>query len=437
MKFRIKKTITLLISLAFLFSLFSFLNFAYANEVDELNAQIQEKRIRLEELDKEIAKQKAAVNSASGRANDLQSNIKQLENTRKKLSTDISYTETAIEKAELTINRLNIEIDDKEYLIAKNSDALGESIRRMDEMEKVTLVEKFLGFGKVSEFWNDLDQTISIQKKFHTELDSLLNLHVELVEKETAKIAEKEQLASQKTLLASEKEAIQQTQEEKETLLSRTKSEEAAYQRILNEKLAEKKAFEAELLEIESKLNYLIDPDSYPDPARGIIDWPLSSIYITQYFGGTQFAKTNPWAYSRPFHPGVDFGTAIGTQVKSVSRGVIKGFGNTDAYPGCNAWGKWILVEHPNGLSSLYAHLSSISVSVGQQVTTGQTIGLSGNTGISTGPHLHLSLYASQGVKIGRYGDFKSGTGCAATDATGPFADLDAYLDPMKYLPSL
>jgi murein DD-endopeptidase MepM/ murein hydrolase activator NlpD len=95
------------------------------------------------------------------------------------------------------------------------------------------------------------------------------------------------------------------------------------------------------------------------------------------------------------------------------------------------------VIEHDNGLTSLYAHLSSISVSNGQRVDVGETIGLSGNTGFSTGPHLHLTIYASQGVKIGRYNEFKSGTGCAATAASGPFADLDAYLDPMNYLPSL
>ncbi len=437
MKSRIKKGILLLLLGVFVFSLFSTLSTVYANEVDELNAQIEDKRARLEELDKEIAKQKAAVNSASGRAKNLQSNILQLESSKRKLTSDISYTETSIEKAELTINKLNIEIDDKEYLISKNSGALGESIRRMNEMENVTLVEKFLGYEKVSDFWNDLDQTMSIQKKFHTELELLFDLYTDLTEKEEAKSVEKDQLASEKTILASEKEAVLHAQEQKETLLLATKNEEATYQRVLNEKLAQKKAFEQELLEIESKLNYLIDPDSYPDPSKGVISWPLSSIYVTQYFGGTQFAKTNPHVYSRPFHPGVDFGASIGSKVKSVSRGVIKGFGNTDAYPGCSAWGKWILVEHPNGLSSLYAHLSSISVSVGQQVTTGQTIGLSGNTGISTGPHLHLSLYASQGVRVGRYSDFKSGTGCSATAATGPFADLDAYLDPMQYLPQL
>jgi murein DD-endopeptidase MepM/ murein hydrolase activator NlpD len=77
-------------------------------------------------------------------------------------------------------------------------------------------------------------------------------------------------------------------------------------------------------------------------------------------------------------------------------------------------------------------------VKPGQRVERSEVIALSGNTGISTGPHLHLSLYATQGVRIGAYGAYgRGGGGCSATNATGPFADLEAYLDPMTYLPNL
>jgi murein DD-endopeptidase MepM/ murein hydrolase activator NlpD len=134
----------------------------------------------------------------------------------------------------------------------------------------------------------------------------------------------------------------------------------------------------------------------------------------------------------------VDFGVPVGTPVKSVLAGTIQATGNTDAFPGCHSWGKWVLVKHNNGLTSLYAHLSSILVNPGQTVTTGELIGLSGNTGFSTGPHLHLTLYASQGVQVVKFNEFNRGTtGCSATGATTPVAPFDAYIDPMTYLPAL
>jgi len=116
----------------------------------------------------------------------------------------------------------------------------------------------------------------------------------------------------------------------------------------------------------------------------------------------------------------------------SVLPGVVVGIGNTDLYPGCYSFGKWIMVRHENGLSTVYGHLSVISVSVGEQVETGSVIGYSGNTGHTTGPHLHITLYATQGVHIEKY---VSSRGCK--EVTIPLADIKAYLDPLAYFPTI
>jgi len=407
-------------------------------EINRLNSEIDTKLTEIEKIDREIARQRSILNEASGRANNLENTIDELQSTRNKLEFDIDRTTTEISRAELTIRKINLEIGEKEILIDKNSEALAESIRKTNQLENVTVVERFLGYTSMSDFWSNFELTQKIQKKLQTEVSELARLSSDLKNKEFEKISEKNELAKQKTILAGETEVIKSTAAEQETLLQSTKREEAEYQRQLNQKIAERKAFEDELLEIESKLNFLIDVDSYPVARRGILSWPLDTVRITQQFGGTQFAKQNPGIYGRPYHPGTDFGVPTGTHIKSVYGGVVRGFDNTDNYPGCRAWGGWLLVDHDNGLSSLYAHLSNILVKPGQRVERGEVIALSGNTGISTGPHLHLSIYATQGVKIGKYGTYKaSGVGCSATNATGPFADLEAYLDPMTYLPVL
>ena len=74
--------------------------------------------------------------------------------------------------------------------------------------------------------------------------------------------------------------------------------------------------------------------------------------------------------------------------------------GNTDLVPGCYSFGKWVMVIHGNGLSTLYSHLSSIDIMKGQQVNTKQILGLSGMTGYATGPHLHFGVYATEGTQI-------------------------------------
>ncbi len=86
----------------------------------------------------------------------------------------------------------------------------------------------------------------------------------------------------------------------------------------------------------------------------------------------------------------VDFGCPIGTDVHAAATGTVFIAKNNDAYNG--GYGNYIVINHPNGTQTLYAHLSQVSVTVGQTVTQGQLIGLSGMTGRATGPHLHVEV---------------------------------------------
>ncbi len=85
-------------------------------------------------------------------------------------------------------------------------------------------------------------------------------------------------------------------------------------------------------------------------------------------------------------HAGVDFGAAIGTPVYAASSGTVLAVGPVSGY------GQWVKLGHPGGISTVYGHISSWSVTVGQAVDVGQLIALSGNEGRSTGPHLHFEV---------------------------------------------
>ncbi|MFF3785847.1 peptidoglycan DD-metalloendopeptidase family protein [Streptomyces sp. NPDC001933] len=90
--------------------------------------------------------------------------------------------------------------------------------------------------------------------------------------------------------------------------------------------------------------------------------------------------------WSSGSHSGIDFPVASGTSVKSITSGTVVTAGWGGAY------GNQVVVKHADGHYSQYGHLSSASVSVGQAVSAGQQIGLSGSTGNSTGPHLHFEV---------------------------------------------
>ncbi len=94
------------------------------------------------------------------------------------------------------------------------------------------------------------------------------------------------------------------------------------------------------------------------------------------------------WAHK---HSGQDFAVPIGTPVEAVHAGTVVKAGPNGAGDG-PAYGNAIVIKHANGKYSQYAHLSKVQVHVGQKVNTGQQIALSGNTGNSSGPHLHFEI---------------------------------------------
>ncbi|MDP3961614.1 MAG: M23 family metallopeptidase, partial [Pseudorhodobacter sp.] len=216
--------------------------------------------------------------------------------------------------------------------------------------------------------------------------------------------------------------------------------------RLLAENIAKEKQFEEDLFRLESELSITLDPSLIPDARHSVFSWPLEKIYVTNSFGTT---LDNQQIYAAGFHNGVDFRASMGTPVKAVLSGIVEGTGNTDEMnaqfrkerkPACVSYGRWILIEHGNGLSTVYAHLSGSLVKTGQNVKTGEIIGYSGGvygvngSGYSFGPHLHLGLFASQGVEIRQLTNSKGG----CKEIFMPIArGIKAYLDPLAYLPAL
>lgn len=115
-------------------------------------------------------------------------------------------------------------------------------------------------------------------------------------------------------------------------------------------------------------------------PLRGIPE-------ITQPFGPTTYEGEPAWGPWLHFHQGTDYACPIGTPVYAMGPGVVR-IGHDDEW----GYGTHLLIEHPNGCRSLYGHLSEILVKDGVHVDQGAMIAYSGNTGNSTGPHLHAGV---------------------------------------------
>lgn len=402
----------------------------HAGIIEDLRQKIDGRATEIKNLEQEIAQYEKDIVALGGQAKTLANSIKELDIARKKLDVNIRLTESKIAAQNLKIEKLKIEIGDKEEKIDQNLRAIEEIIRAMDQVETKNLMEVILSNENFSEFWDDIENLERLGKLTRDQVKELEQLKAARESDKAATERERAVLVGLKKELSDEKRVVEANKSEKNRLLATTKNKESNYKKILQQKQALKDAFEAELREFESELKIAIDPSSFPPAGSEVLSWPTNGVRITQYFGNTAFAKSG--AYNGNGHNGIDMAVAYGTKIKAALGGTVTGIGDTDTTKGCYSYGKWVLIKHRNGLSTLYAHLSVISATTGQEVGTGDIIGYSGNTGYSTGPHLHLTVYASMGVQIKKFDNSKN-----CKDQYIPIASLNAYLNPIDYLKKL
>ena len=119
--------------------------------------------------------------------------------------------------------------------------------------------------------------------------------------------------------------------------------------------------------------------------------WPEPKAVISQPFGPSRLVLEPPYGGFPHFHTGIDLVEPFGSPVYAADDGVVALVGSSSS-----GYGRYVVIAHSGGLDTLYGHLSTTLVKVGQLVNQGQTVGLEGSTGNSTGPHLHFELRIKQ-----------------------------------------
>ncbi len=402
-----------------------------AQTADELKGNLDSLSVQIKALDDEIKAYNTKINQTQGEAKTLKQALNKLEVRRIGLAKDIAYTKLRINQAEQNINFTQGKIKSAESILEKTKSSLAQSLRSLVYNDE-SLPYFVSALAKGAHISDTLDVTKrggqltnAINEKTRTIVDVKTTLSIQKASFEEHKNV----LISLNKNLAGQKQLVDQTSKDKNTLLSETKNKESVFQQLLTERKKRKEQLEIEMSDIEAKLQTIVDASKIPKYGKGVLKYPLNNPIITQYFGNTPFSSKNPQVYNGSGHNGIDFGTKIGTPILSAGAGVVLGTGDTDT--ACNgvSYGRWVLIRHSNGLTTLYAHLSVIQAQAGEQVGTRQQIGLSGNTGYSTGPHLHFTVYASDAVQITNYVSKVCGTNMRM-----PIAPRAGYLNPLSYL---
>lgn len=388
----------------------------------ELRARINDRNAQIEQLEKEIAAYQKTLAATADKSNTLKQEISRIETQIKKLNADIRLTESRIGATQLELEDIQGEITDTEYKIERGRRTLAATLKTIQEQDNESLMELMLKYERVSDFLNDLQHIENLEISIQETVAELREFKVMLEDERAKQEQRKQDLTALRGELRDRTSIEETARTSRATLLTATKNQETQYQKILAEREKQRELVLQEIQRIEDDLRKLINPADLPQARSGTLAWPVKGAILTQNFGNTPDAQI---LYNGKPHNGIDIKASIGTPVYASEAGVIRELGDTDAFSGCLSYGKWVLIEHPNNLSTLYAHLSLIRAQKGDTVTREQLIGYSGATGYATGPHLHFTVYDAKTVQ------FKSST---VPGSRCKFLPYGGYLNPMAYL---
>lgn len=389
----------------------------------DIQKEIDEKNKKTESLEAEKKELAKDISSLEEKKGDVASYIEGLDEKLNSLSKKISENESVITSTRKEIQTLRKQ--KKEAEVKKNTqyDSMLKRIKYMYENGSDGYLELLFESNSLSELFNRAEYVTKVsnydkhllgeyQKTCDTITTSQNKLEGELANLKTLKASLKLKKDSVDTIMDKKSAELKQYQvniNDKNSNLDATdsliaKQEEelealmAAQRKQFEKEEAAKKAAEAKKAAKATKApsNKDTQNSSKPDTSNtqnntsntvsaAGFRWPLSvSGRISSYFG----YRTSPTAGASTYHKGIDVSVPVGTSVVASKAGTVV----TSAYS--SSAGNYVALSHGDGVYTYYMHCSSLSVSVGTTVSQGQQIALSGNTGVSTGPHLHFAVYA-------------------------------------------
>ncbi|PIR98508.1 MAG: hypothetical protein COT88_01640 [Candidatus Colwellbacteria bacterium CG10_big_fil_rev_8_21_14_0_10_41_28] len=367
-----------------------------AQEANEIQDIIEEKRKEVEKINQEIQKTQARIEVLDGQQQTLQNAIGQIDASIEQAELGIEYSKTTIEKLTYEISSLNMTVADVRAEANRKSEAVGEVLRNLQTRDgDIDLLSTMLSQDTLADSVFEFNALRNIQKDLADEVGELVKLQNKLTSTIVVSSSKKDELKIESQTLEQKKIVLDDQKGQKNDLLSVTEQQESLYQQHLTKLDREQQDLMSEIADIEKALGDRFDASNLPSRQPGFLSWPvvnsagLRTGVLTQHYGETAYSTA--YYRGRP-HNATDIGAPAGTPVIAARDGVVARVDYNGLY---YQYGRYILIDHGNGLTTIYAHLSASKVSAGQGVKRGEVIGYVGNTGFSTGAHLHFGLYAT------------------------------------------
>ncbi|QFF98217.1 peptidase M23 [Psychrobacillus glaciei] len=389
---------------------------ALANSLNDLKNEKKQLEQKKDSIHSNIKETESKIDQNGSKIDQIMAQIKALDTeiieTEKKVSTvlnEIKLTTNDIEKLHASIAELERKIEERDELLKERIRAVqvsGGSVSYLDVLlganSFIDFIDRFSAVSTLMEADRTIlkeqaddkkqleEQKVSLEKKLNEQEErknKLSNLKASLDKQKDSKGNLIDQLEVEQAKLHTQKQDLETEYDDILELSEDVQNKIVAEQKRIAEvarKAAEEKKRKAEE---ERKRQQAASGSSVavPDVSPGSWTRPASG-RLTSGYGG----RIHPIYGSEKVHYGIDIANSIGTPVVSTADGVV-----SYASP-LSTYGNAIMVTHSiDGqiYTSLYAHLSSIKVTVGQVVSKGQIIGAIGTTGNSTGPHVHFEIH--------------------------------------------
>ncbi len=336
-------------------------------------SRINDLKIELEKTESEIGNITQKLKQTQSEKNSVEYEINQLDSEILKLAAEELKLELELANIEQNIQTKEAEIEEIKTQIALSNELLEQRLRSMYKNGAVGYLEVLFNSNDIGDFLTRIDM---IQRIVNNDV----NILEELEQKHTTLEIAQMELQNEKNNYHSSMQAVKSKKNDIE-IASRAKE---TYMNSLVGSIEELKEQEKKLLdasnEIEKKIKQAQLEMKY---AGGEMTWPSPGYFtITSPYGMRPHPLYGYWS----MHTGVDLRIPMKQKIVAMNSGQVSYAGWYGAY------GNIVLIDHGGGISTLYAHNTSVVVSEGQNVTKGQLVAYSGTTGMSTGPHLHFEV---------------------------------------------
>ena len=363
----------------------------------DFQASIDAKSMELETISNQIKDTTANLNKLAGQKKTLSNELKKIDYTLSQTNLGIKSSQIKLDKLNLELQSLGGQVDDTKFDIFSKKEAIGETIKAINKSDRDGLIQVLLKNKSLVNGAFEVQALKDVQNVLGDNIRDLTMLQSNLEDNIATTASKKTQIEAENQNLKVRKSLAQDQQVERKDLLSSTKNKEQIYQQQLNSLQKRQEDIANEIEQLEYELRGKIDAREIPAPRRGILLWPVPEGVLTQGYGSTGFARAN---YKGHWHNGIDIGRFLGAEIVAAEDGTVLAVGNQDNYCPRGAYGKFIVIKHHNGLTTLYGHMSAQKVKIGQEVARGEVVGYMGKTGWATGPHLHFVVYDSNTYRL-------------------------------------